>query len=47
MKRNLFMLTVVAALLAACSQQTDERTSVFTNIGEHYKHRQQSVDKVV
>lgn len=40
MKRNLFLLTVVALLMAACSQQqTDERTSVFTNINEHHYYK--------
>ena len=46
MKRNLFMLTVVAALLAACSQQTDERTSVFTNISEHHYFKQNLPDSL-
>lgn len=47
MKRNLFFLTAVALLLAACSQQqTDERTSVFTNINEHHYYKQNLPDSL-
>lgn len=46
MKPRLFLLTVVALLLAACSQQTDERTSVFTNISEHHYFKQNLPDSL-